>query len=262
MQRIVHLVVQVKRWCGCRGGEKNVRFGESLVHLPSDHGPDPLGLAIVGVVVARGKSEGTQHDPPLDLRAESPAPGFAIHLYKPVGLHRPYPVPDSVVTSEVRGGFSRRDDIVCGHSVLCTWKGDRDQLRASGLEGSPSLAYQLLHFRFYTLPEILLRQPDGDTLHLSRENGRVIGNRNIGRGAVGRVVAGDGLEQDGAVCDISGQGPHLVQGGGKSDNTVTADPAVGGFHTNHTAVGGRLADGPTSVGTEGTDGLARGNGGC
>ena len=87
-------------------------------------------------------------------------------------------------------------------------------------------------------------------------------------------MAGDGLEDEGAVGGVAGDGADLVQGGCVGHEAVAADAPVGGLQAGYAAEGRRLADAAAGVGAQGEGGgagrhrrrraaaAAAGNAGC
>ena len=76
------------------------------------------------------------------------------------------------------------------------------------------------------------------------------------------IQAADGVQHQGGVGHVTGNGPHLIQGGGERHAAVPGDPAVGGFQP-HTAVEeSRLPDGTAGIGAQGPDGFPGCNAGC
>ena len=70
---------------------------------------------------------------------------------------------------------------------------------------------------------------------------KVIRHGHVHAGAVARVVAGDGAEQDGCVGHVFGEGPDLIEGGRVRDQPIAADAAIGGLDPHDAAEGSRLA---------------------
>src|SRR2546421_226075 len=79
---------------------------------------------------------------------------------------------------------------------------------------------------------------------------RVVGDGVRGTGGILGIVAGDGLEQDGAVGNVLGQGADLVERGGEGDQAVAADTPVSRFHAHDPGQGGGLTYGTAGVGAD------------
>ncbi len=67
---------------------------------------------------------------------------------------------------------------------------------------------------------------------------------------VGRVVAGDRLEQDGVVLDRAGDRPDMVEREGERKDAVAAHRPIGRLHPDHAATGGGIAHRSAGVGAE------------
>lgn len=72
-------------------------------------------------------------------------------------------------------------------------------------------------------------------------------------------MAGNGIEDDGAVFDVVGKGADLVEGRCISDEAVARYEAVRRFEADDAAVGGRLTDRSARIGTEGPNGRTGSN---
>ena len=60
-------------------------------------------------------------------------------------------------------------------------------------------------------------------------------------------MGSDRLQHRGTVCHILGQRSDLIQRGTIGDQSVTGYRSVGGFHTDHPAIGCWLSDGAAGV---------------
>ena len=65
---------------------------------------------------------------------------------------------------------------------------------------------------------------------------------------VKRIVAGDDAHHRGAVVDVAGEGPDVVEAGGEGDEAVAAHPAVGWLEADRPGERRRLADRAPRVG--------------
>ena len=72
-------------------------------------------------------------------------------------------------------------------------------------------------------------------------------------------MAGNGLEQQGRVPHLLGEGADLVQGRGVGHQAVARDPAVGGLESHHPAMAGGLPDGAAGIGAQRADAQVRGH---
>ena len=97
---------------GGRGGrQQHVHRLVGGSKIPGDEGTDPLGLAVVGVVVARRQGVGAQHDATLHLGAEPGSTGGGHHLGGGGRIH-PQPEAHAVVAGQVAGGLGRGNEVV------------------------------------------------------------------------------------------------------------------------------------------------------
>ncbi len=92
---------------GRRGRDEVVEALEGPREVLDDERPRPLGLGVVGIVVAGGKRVGADHDAALDLGAEALAAGPRVHLVEVFGLRRAVTVAHSVETGQVGTGLGR-----------------------------------------------------------------------------------------------------------------------------------------------------------
>ncbi len=89
---------------------------------------------------------------------------------------------------------------------------------------------------------------------------KFFGGSEIGS-VIARVVAGEDGEKESGILDRASERADLIERRGEGDEAVAGDAAVGGFESNTTAKGGRLADGAACVGTEGSEGDTTRDGG-
>src|SRR3990172_7013387 len=108
---------------------------------------------------------------------------------------------------------------------------------------------------------VLLRYADAQAADTLLEIGREVRALD-GRGCgVERVVAADRVEDNGGIADGAREGADLVERACESDETETADAAVGGLDADDAAEGGGLADAAAGIGAERVYRLARSHGG-
>src|SRR5690625_543974 len=74
--------------------------------------------------------------------------------------------------------------------------------------------------------------------------------RSSDLGVVQRIMPCQGVQKKGCIGYTSGNRAHGVERGGIGHKAVSGDPAVGGFHSYHPAVGCRLTNGASGIGTQ------------
>ena len=85
--------------------------------LANQQGSHPLGLSVIGVVVAGRQRVGAEHDPPLRFITKACIAGLLDHLTIRPGLQT-RAVAYAVVPGKVRGGFRRSDQVIARHAVV------------------------------------------------------------------------------------------------------------------------------------------------
>src|SRR5439155_13724192 len=103
------------------------------------------------------------------------------------------------------------------------------------------------------------READAEPFQAGAEFGAEIGHGQVDGRWVGRVVAGDRVEDEGAIARGPGQGPGVVERPVQGYDATDADPAVGGLDAGDAAEGGGNADATARVGAEGAEAKAGGN---
>jgi hypothetical protein len=105
----------------------------------------------------------------------------------------------------------------------------------------------LFDFRLQAVARILTRDADAQAFnrlsHCSVK-GRHCG---IGGGRVSGILAGDHLQQQSAVIDVSAKRSDLIQGGGVGDQARSGRRAVGRFKADDAAERRRLPNGAAGV---------------
>jgi hypothetical protein len=82
------------------------------------------------------------------------------------------------------------------------------------------------------------------------ERGRVIRHRQVERGGIERIVAGNGLQHEGGILHRVGERSDLVERGGKSNQTKARDASVARLQPDTATKGRRLADGTAGIRAE------------
>ena len=177
-----------------RRRQQHVEVRVGGLEVPDDQRAHPLGLAVVGVVVAGRQGVGAEHDPALDLGAEAGGAGRAVHGGDVVAVD-PQAVAHAVVAGQVARRLGRGDEVVRRQAVDRRGHGGLVDLGARRLQGvggrvhagrdvGVDAVHQLAH---HADPQPV------DALASSWSTSR---RRRLGdRRGVHRVVAGDDLQQ-------------------------------------------------------------------
>ena len=121
------------------------------------------------------------------------------------------------------------------------------------LNGSPD---GFLHLGIHALDEILLGQADLQPLHILHQSLGEVRHSRLAGGGVHIIMAGNHIEDMGAVRHIAGQGANLVKRRTVSHQSVAGNTTIGRLQPHHAAEGSGLADGAAGIGTQGPDGSA------
>ena len=148
--------------------------------IPADERADFLGAQVIGVVVAAAQHVGAQHDPALDLLAESLGARLEIKVHRIAGLRRAVAVADAVVAREVRGALGCGDDVIGAHRIFRVRQGDRPDLAAQPAVIFDRRLHRGTHLGIEAFAEILLRDAELPASARLRQLAR--GNRDLGRG--------------------------------------------------------------------------------
>ncbi len=117
----------------------------------------------------------------------------------------------------------------------------------------------LLYSCLHAFDEVFFGNTQAQPLDLGDERSGVVGGGVGNRGGIPRIVASDSVHDQGGVGDISGEGTNLVEGAGKGNQPVAANPAISRLEAYDAAEARRLADAASGVGTQGIDGLSGGH---
>ncbi len=135
----------------------------------------------------------------------------------------------------------------------------RQRRQTNGLELGAEPAQHLLRFLDAAhllgvgggvLPIEMLDHADAQPFQPALQVGQAIGGRPRRAGRIVRVMAGDGVKQDGVVLDIAGHRPNVVERMGQREHAGEADRAVGRLQADDAAAGGRVAHRAAGVGAE------------
>ena len=240
----------------CDGGKDRIHRFEGLLEVTSDQGADFLSAGVIGVVVTRGEHVGAKDNAAFHLGAEAELARLVVEIYDVGGVRGAIAVTNPVEAREVRGGLRWGDDIIGSHCVLRVWQGNGHDDRPEAFELFDAAIHVLPDAGMNALAEVFLGNPDPHTFHAEVDLRRVIGNRHVQRGAVLRIVPGDGLEDQRRVVHRAGERPNLIQGRGESDEAEAGNAAIGRFQAHDPAMRGGLADRAAGVGTERGEGSA------
>ena len=106
------------------------------------------------------------------------------------------------------------------------------------------------HGGIQSFGEVFAGNADAQSSNTFFQINGIVGHFDRQAGGVEGVVTGDALKDQCGVLDGPGQRADLVERGGKSDEAVTRDPAVGRLHADNATVGRGLADRASGVGPE------------
>ncbi len=137
----------LKATVGEVGEIKQVEATEGPVEVLDDEGAGPLGLRVVGVVVAGGERIGAQHDAALHFGTEALAAGAHVHIVEVLGVRGPVAVTHPVEAGQVGAGFGRRDEVVGGHAALHAGQAHLFAGATQGLDGLHRGGEHLAHAR-------------------------------------------------------------------------------------------------------------------
>ena len=218
--------------------------------LLRDHGPHPLCLAVVGVVVAGRERVGAEHDPALRLVAEAGVARLLVHLAN-VGAVDPQPVAGAVVPGQVRGSLGGSDEVVAGEPELDRAREAR--LPHLGAELAAELDRPVDRVLDAWLDSLrlvqLARDADADALQVLALRdldrlGQLDGRR------VARIPARHDAVEQRVVADRLRHRADLVEARRERDDPVARDGSVGRAQADDPAERGRLLDGAAGVGAE------------
>ena len=163
----------------------------------------------------------------------------------------PQPEPHAVIAGEVGRSLGRGDDVVGRQRVSGVWQRDLHQLRTLGSQPVRTALPDRRHLGRHAGDRIFLRDADAQAAHVAGKPAGPVRHRKVGRGAVHRVVAGHGLQQQRAVLDRARHRPRLVQRAREGDDAPARAAAIGRLDPGDAAERGRLADRAASVGAGG-----------
>src|SRR3972149_2867416 len=113
--------------CGGDRRSDHVYILEDRLKIALDQRTYLLSLTIVGIVITCREGVGTQHDPPLDLRAKfistcapEDIPYFGGRLARPVA--------DAIITRQIGGGLCWSDQVINRQGVFSMGKTDLSDL--------------------------------------------------------------------------------------------------------------------------------------
>src|ERR1700722_6283086 len=161
----------------------------------------------------------------------------------------------AVVHAIVAGQVARRlrgcDEIIGRDRVRGAGQRNFTHRSAKSLVNLESSADGLLNLHIEPFTEVLARNADGQRLYRFVHCLAVRGNGFVDAGAVARVVASDGFQQQGRVGEIVSQGADLIERAGEGNQAVARYTAVGRLEPNDAAQAGRLSNGTARVSAEG-----------
>ena len=141
---------------GRRGRDEKVEAAEGLLEVLDDERAGPLGLSVVGVVVAGRERVGADHDAALDLGTEALAAGAHVHLVEVLALGGAVPVADPVEAGQVGAGLRGRDEVVGGDAALHAGQAHLFAHAAQSLDGLHRRGEHLAHPGLAGLAQVLL----------------------------------------------------------------------------------------------------------
>ena len=209
-QRIAGFFAQPEGRCRCRRCNQDVHFCEGIVEILLDQGSHLESLEVVGVIVPRTQHIGTEHDAAFHFFTEALAAGILVHGDNVLAFGAKT-IAHAVVTGQVGACLGRGDDIVGGQGVLGVGHGDFHHFRPQGPEGVYGLIDGLFHGRIRAGHEILLRQADAQSLDVIDEGLGIVNSLGTNRCGVFGIMTGNGVQHQGAVGHIAGDGPDLIQ---------------------------------------------------
>ena len=106
----------------------------------------------------------------------------------------------------------------------------------------------------------LNRDADAKAANVAGKGASVVHVGAVGRGGILGIVAGHGLQHDGAILNSPSHGAGVVEGPAEGEDAVAADEAIGGFVSYDAAVGGGAAYGAAGAGTHGAEDETGGHG--
>ena len=202
---------------------------ELLAHERADF----LRLAVVRVVVTARERVRAEHDPALDLVAESGIARLQVH----VGERRPldaFAEAHAVVAREVGRALRRSDDVVDAQRDIGARQ--RDLVQRCALASSTRNAASTAARTPGSVPSprysrgMPRRMPATPACSNSSGSSTARGSRR----AVARVVSGDCRVHQRAVLDGSRERPDLVERGSERDEPIARDASVGRLESDHT----------------------------
>ena len=210
-----------------------------------------LGAQIIGVVITGREHIGADHDPALDLMAETGAAGVLIGAVQ-VRAVDAIAVAHAVIAGQVRRGFRRGDDVIGRQGVFRVRQGNVDDLAAGRLEPVDPLLPGLVDLGRHAVNAILFRHTDLEPLHGLAAGGDKVRNLIRQRGRILGIMTGHGLKHHGAVLHRLGEGARMVQRGGKGHHAPARGAAIGALHADCAGKRRRLADRAAGIGPRGT----------
>src|SRR5262245_4293362 len=97
------------------------------------------------------------------------------------------------------------------------------------------LAHAALHFGIESFVEMFADDAEGQRLDRLLDRLPASGGGSIHAGAVARIVAGDGIEEQSGAGHVSAEWADLIEGTGEGDESKARHPAVSGFHADDAA---------------------------
>ena len=250
-ERVLHLA-DLERRRGRDGRDECVDLFEDLLEVAADERAHLEGAAVVGVVVAAREHVGAHDDAALHLGAEALRTAARVeveHVVAPVG---PVAVAHAVEAREVRARLGGSDDVIDGHRVFGMRQAHLHDLRAGVGARLHGGVRNGLHLGVEPVDEVLLRKAELHALQRSTlKRLRVVGDGDVGRGAVHLVVAREDLEEEGCVRNTLRHGANLVERTCEGGHAEARDASVARLEAHAVAEARRLADGAAGIGAEG-----------
>ena len=122
------------------------------------------------------------------------------------------------------------------------------------------LSDRCFYFRLHPLNKVFLRYTDTKTTDASLQVSGIAGRRSVDGSRITGVMAGNYIQQEGAVPHIFGTRADLVQRRRVGHNAKPTHPPVGWFQTNNAAERGRQTNGTSRIRSQGRTGLVGRNG--
>ena len=245
---------------GRHGRQHAVAAGKGAAELITDE-PAYLGcLAVIGIVIARGKNVGAKQDAALHLGSEALLAGERVHLLEILRLLCAVAETYAVKAGQVGTRLCHGHDIIGGDSSLGVGKADFDDLAALLPGAVDDAVDDGADIVGKAAAEEFLRNADAVPLQGSGSAARGVIGHSLGRtGGIPVIMARDNGKNAGAVLGGSGQRANLIERGAIGNKAVTGNTAVRGLDSHAPAEGSRLTDGAARIRTERRKTLGGGN---